>query len=153
VSKASVAFKIFGQELKGELQKALAEGGPVNAVKVCRDVASKLAARTSEREGFPVGRSSHRLRSSSNAPSEAIAAYLKKYAQAGAKAPVEVLKEKESWIVVAPILTQPLCLTCHGDPATFSPELKKALSDSYPDDQATGFAAGDLRGVFWAKLE
>ena len=152
MSKATGAFKIFAQELKGELQKALADGGPVNAVKVCRDVAPQLATRTADREGFSMGRSSHRLRSSSNATSGAIAEYLKKYARAGEKSPVEVVKEDDSWVVVAPILTQPLCLTCHGDPATFSPELKKALKESYPDDQATGFAAGDLRGVFWAKL-
>ena len=85
-------------------------------------------------------------------PSKAIAEYLKKYARSGAKAPLEVMKEEGYWVVVAPILTQPLGLNCHGDPATFSPELKKALSESYPDDQATGFAAGDLGGVFWAKL-
>lgn len=152
VSKATGAFKIFAEELKSELQKALADGGPVNAVKVCRDVAPQLAIRTAEREGFAMGRSSHRLRNSGNAPSEAVAGYLKKYAQAGEKAPVEATEENGLWVVVAPIVTQPLCLTCHGDPTTMPPELKKALSENYPDDQATGFAAGDLRGVFWARL-
>jgi hypothetical protein len=54
--------------------------------------------------------------------------------------------------VIAPIPTLPLCLTCHGDPKSFSPELKEALGKHYPADQATGFKDGDLRGVFWARV-
>ena len=30
--------------------------------------------------------------------------------------------------------------------------IPKAIEALYPDDQATGYAAGDLRGVFWAEL-
>jgi len=39
------------------------------------------------------------------------------------------------------------CLTCHGsglDPA-LKPEIERLL---YPDDQATSFKAGELRGAF-----
>ena len=47
---------------------------------------------------------------------------------------------------MAPIMTGPLCLTCHG--AQLSPAVKAALAKDYPGDQATGFKAGDLRGAF-----
>lgn len=115
-------------------------------------MAPKLAASISEREGFALGRSSHRLRNSESAQVEPIRAYLERYAKAGEQAPVEASHDDRSWVVIAPIVTPPLCLTCHGDPATFSPELKQALKESYPDDRATGFSAGDLRGVFWARI-
>jgi hypothetical protein len=29
-----------------------------------------------------------------------------------------------------------------------SPEVRAALAEQYPDDQATGFEVGDLRGAF-----
>ena len=49
-----------------------------------------------------------------------------------------------------PITTAPMCLTCHGN--ELSAEVRGALAEHYPADQATGFAAGDLRGVFWVTL-
>ena len=48
---------------------------------------------------------------------------------------------------VEPILTQPLCLTCHGD--VQDPALLERIKADYPEDRATGFEAGELRGVFW----
>jgi len=54
--------------------------------------------------------------------------------------------------VVRPITVVGLCTRCHGDPASFSPELRAAISKAYPDDRATGFAEGDLRGFFWAEV-
>jgi hypothetical protein len=51
---------------------------------------------------------------------------------------------------VEPIYVQPLCVTCHG--ATLAPDLQAKIDELYPNDQATGYAAGDLRGVFWAEL-
>lgn len=152
VKQATSAFKDFGEQLKAHLQTAISEGGPVNAVKVCHEVAPKLAEETSSKLGFQMGRSSHRLRNPSNAPLTPVEKYLSQYAKAGSAPPVEAYQDGTSWVVVAPIVTQPMCLTCHGDPKTFSPELTQALKKNYPQDQATGFAAGDLRGVFWAKL-
>ena len=43
IAKATSTFKEFGGELKGKLQAAMKEGGPVNAVKVCHEVAPQMA--------------------------------------------------------------------------------------------------------------
>jgi hypothetical protein len=51
---------------------------------------------------------------------------------------------------VEPIFVQPLCLTCHG--TELAPELEAAIEQHYPSDEATGYVAGDLRGMFWAEL-
>jgi hypothetical protein len=51
---------------------------------------------------------------------------------------------------VEPIVVQPMCVTCHG--ADVAPDLRAKIEELYPDDQATGYAAGDLRGIFWAEL-
>ena len=151
--KATEAFQALGGRLKAKLEEAMKAGGPVQAVVVCRDVAPTLADEVSEDMGFPVGRSSHKLRNSKNAPLEAVSLYLQEFQDKPAsQASPKVVDQGELWVVVGPIPTQPLCLTCHGDSTTFSAELKEALAEHYPDDQATGFKAGDLRGVFWAQI-
>lgn len=152
-SQAVPAFESFAETLKAELLAAIEKGGPVMAVEVCSKRAPEIAQSVSQESGFSLGRSSHRLRNQKNAPSEAISAYLAQHAQKPAsEARVEVVASDSDWVVIAPIATQPLCLTCHGDSASFAPELTQALDKFYPDDKATGFKAGDLRGVFWARL-
>jgi len=39
-----------------------------------------------------------------------------------------------------------MCLACHGD--NIAPEVTAAIRAHYPEDQATGFATGQLRGAF-----
>ena len=46
-----------------------------------------------------------------------------------------------------PLTIQPVCLACHGDPATMNPLVLDALETAYPDDHATGYEVGDLRGL------
>ena len=44
------------------------------------------------------------------------------------------------------IPTAQMCLNCHG--SELSGPVKESLQALYPQDQATGFRAGDLRGAF-----
>jgi hypothetical protein len=46
------------------------------------------------------------------------------------------------------IPTAPLCLTCHG--TAIEPRLQAELTALYPQDLATGYQAGELRGAFVA---
>jgi hypothetical protein len=39
-----------------------------------------------------------------------------------------------------------MCLGCHGK--NIAPEVQAKLDELYPEDQATGFSEGDLRGAF-----
>jgi hypothetical protein len=39
-----------------------------------------------------------------------------------------------------------VCLGCHGD--AIGPAIKSKLSELYPQDLATGYREGDLRGAF-----
>jgi hypothetical protein len=60
----------------------------------------------------------------------------------------ETVKEGDKLVYryMKPIPTAGLCVSCHGD------VMPEALSDKvktlYPNDQATGFKAGDIRGAF-----
>ena len=64
--------------------------------------------------------------------------------------PAVVLIDEHTVGYVEPIFMQPLCVTCHG--AELAPDLEAKLDELYPGDQARGYVAGDLRGVFWAEL-
>jgi hypothetical protein len=44
------------------------------------------------------------------------------------------------------IPTAKVCLACHGSAIT--PEVTAALDEAYPQDQARGYAEGDIRGAF-----
>jgi hypothetical protein len=51
---------------------------------------------------------------------------------------------------VEPIVMQPLCVTCHGE--EIAEPLRQRIAELYPEDRATGFRVGELRGLFWVEL-
>ena len=61
---------------------------------------------------------------------------------------VEVVESngRQSYRYMKAIPVGEICLTCHG--SDIAPELKAKIESVYPDDQATGFALGELRGAF-----
>jgi len=139
----------FKQSLKGALVSGL-EDGPVAAISACRVDAPRLAAEASL-GAVKVGRASGKLRNPSNAAKPWMQAILDVYeTDPERREPAVVAIDKKTVGYAEPIFMQPLCVTCHG--ANFAPELQTKLDELYPTDQATGYAAGDFRGIFWAEL-
>lgn len=138
---------------KSSLMQALTAGmqeGPAAAIEVCSEKAPGIAAGLSV-DGVRMGRSSHKLRNPANAPPDWLVPVLESYTSGAAELqPVTVDIATNRHGYVEPIITQPLCLTCHG--AEIDAEIAARIEESYPEDQATGFAAGDLRGVFWVEF-
>lgn len=139
----------FKKGLKGALVAGL-EDGPVSAIAACRVEAPKLAANASS-ESVRVGRTSGKLRNPANAPKPWMKPLLERYeTDPEDREPAVVLIDEHTVGYVEPIFMQPLCVTCHG--ADLAPDLEAKLDELYPGDQARGYVAGDLRGVFWAEL-
>ena len=138
--------------LKQQLKQALLAGlaaGPDSAVAACKVEAPRIAAELSV-DGVALGRSSHRLRNPDNVGPDWVSPILEEYvATEGVLQPRTVSLPDGRTGYVEPILTQPLCLTCHGD--VQDPALLERIEADYPQDRATGFAAGELRGVFWVE--
>ena len=138
----------FKADLKAALLKGM-ESGPAEAVAVCRDQAPQIAAALSV-DGVSMGRSSHRLRNPANAPQDWLAPIVAAFADGTSGLAPQVVDIGDGRTgYVEPIVVQPLCLTCHG--TDVQPELAARIAELYPDDAATGFAAGDFRGVFWVE--
>jgi hypothetical protein len=145
----------LGGQLKAELTKAIADGGPIAAINVCYTRAPEIAAQLSKSSGARVGRTALRVRSPSNAPDALERSVLDQFAADLGSGPVDRPLEVAFEIrrgdtlerrYMRAIPTDALCLTCHGK--TLAPELAAALAENYPGDQATGFELGQLRGAF-----
>jgi len=146
----------LGQTLRGALQEAIAANGALGALEVCNVEALPLTKTISTEEGVIIGRTSLGIRNPANAPDDWEKARLAEFATR--KAAGEDLGAMEAWEVVddaaghktfrylKAIGTAPMCLQCHG-PA-LAADVAAAVKKLYPDDAATGFAVGDLRGAF-----
>jgi hypothetical protein len=139
----------FKKGLKQALIAGL-EDGPVEAVAACRIEAPKLAA-AHGLGAVNVGRASRKLRNPANAAKLWMLPFLEVYEKdPERREPGVVLIDENTVGYVEPMFVQPLCVTCHG--ADLGADLQAKLKKLYPEDQATGYAAGDFRGIFWAEL-
>lgn len=142
----------FKKKFMQALMTALQSGGPEAAVLACHQEAPKIPADSSTPE-VTVGRTSHKLRQSANAPKTWMKPYLDQYA--GTKngdLPSErlVALNNGEYGYLQPIYIKPLCLTCHG--SNLSEGVDKKLSKLYPEDKGRGFKLGEFRGFFWAEV-
>ncbi len=139
----------FKKELKSALLAGL-EQGPVEAISVCREQAPEIADSLMQ-DGIRLGRSSHRLRNPGNVAPDWVEPLMQEYLDDGENRGSSIVAlAEDKWGYAEPIITQPLCLTCHGD--AVPPVLAERIEELYPEDQAVGFEAGELRGVFWLEF-
>jgi hypothetical protein len=139
----------FKKDLQQALKSGLAEG-PAEAIQVCRVQAPGIAETLSV-DGVRMGRSSHKLRNPANVAPEWVSPIMQDFLEKPSmREPRAVALPGNRWGYVEPIMVQPLCLTCHG--ADLAPDVAGWIAKLYPEDRATGFAEGDLRGVFWVEF-
>lgn len=149
------AIKSLGAELKATLQSSMKSEGPIKAISVCNVQAPKLAQKVSSEKDMEVGRTSLKIRNTLNAPDPWELSVLTQFEHR--KNEGEALKTIEYSEIIQhngnkvfrymkAIPTDDVCLMCHGKQIAenLSAELKKL----YPNDQATGFSKGDIRGAF-----
>lgn len=145
----------LGERLKGELVSAMQAGGPVAAIGVCRDKALPLTAELGAQHGWEIGRTSLRVRNPANAPDDFERAVLEDFNRrlAGGEpvaqiedTSLDVHGERREFRFMKAIPTAEACTVCHG--RQVAAPLRSTLQEMYPEDAATGFAAGDIRGAF-----
>jgi hypothetical protein len=133
------------QELLGRLMDAMASGGPASAIEVCQQQAPQIASKVGEEFDVAIGRTSHRLRNPQNVPPD----WARPLVDQRTSEPQLVSLDEGTLGVFLPIHLKPQCLMCHGPEEQILPDVRDALARAYPQDQATGFQDGDLRGWFW----
>jgi len=147
-ARALAARDALMKTLGGRLLSTITGKGAVAAISICKEVAPEIAATVAKEHGVKIGRTSFKLRNPANVP------------PAWAASAVADRVAEPAWFGLRdgglggllPIEIQPLCTKCHGPDDIVSADLKRELAKAYPDDQATGFAIGDLRGWFWVEV-
>ena len=151
-SKATVMA--FGSALKTELITSMKAGGPVKALAVCNLRAAPITAAMTKEKDAHVSRVSLKNRNPDNTPNDWQKAVLEEFearAAAGENiapmASVSVVETngKKQFRFLKAVPTEGACLACHGQ--QISPEVQARLDVLYPEDKATGYNIGEVRGA------
>lgn len=159
VALARHGARALGGELQQRLQEAMREGGPLAAVSVCAEEAPAIATRVSKELDLEIGRTALRVRNTANAPDDWERAQMEAFRSAmeAGEDPMSLevseVFEMEGQTVLRwmkPIPMGQVCVICHGQ--NVDPSIIQAIKTEYPDDTATGFALGEMRGAFTATV-
>lgn len=146
----------LSMELGGRLKKEMSANGPASAVDVCNIAAPGIASTLSQKNNWQVGRVGTRVRNPLNQPNAWQQAALTTFVEKAAKGEKFEQMETHSVAIVdgKPMLRyakaiglQPMCVVCHGKPDQIPSNVKARLQDKYPNDLATGYSPGELRGA------
>lgn len=148
---AAKTQKVLGTRL----MRAVGEGGFTNALEVCSVEALLLARGVATDNGVEIGRVSHKARNPADQATPDEMELIRSFQTAldrNRRPPKPVVRAADTMTVrfYAPILVDnPLCLNCHGTVGSdIQPATLATIRRLYPDDDATGFKYGDLRGMW-----
>jgi len=157
VADAKATAGDFLKQLGGVMQREMKAGGPVAAMKVCRDVAPAIANDISLKKGWKIARVGTRTRNTllglPDAWEQNVLRDFEKRAAQGEKFDTmsyyEVVDEPDgkSLRFMKAIGVAPQCLACHGSTEQIAEPVRAQLQILYPHDRATGYKPGDLRGA------
>lgn len=150
----------FMKKLGGHLKQQIKTGGVESAIPVCKQIAPAIAAEYST-NGKVVKRVSTKARNTKQGiPDQWELAALNAF-DARVKSNPSTMQMEQSEVVTEAgghyyryakaIRIKPLCLSCHGSDTDINPSVKTVLAKNYPNDVATGYKLGDLRGAISIK--
>ena len=154
-AEGAALIKEYADTLGAALKGAIERDGPAGAIGVCHEAAPRIAAELGARSGWTIRRTSLKARNPSAAPSAYERTVLDDFqsrlaggADIATLARAETVAEDggRTFRLMKAIPTGELCLNCHG--TELKPEVKAKLDTLYPNDAATGYAKGDMRGAF-----
>ena len=145
----SIVAKTF-DTLRNSLLHAINDKGTDGAIEFCSEQAFSLTTLYSE--DITIKRSSLRVRNENNSPDqleESVLSGMSSDIGSGAGAQAKIVRQDGQVHFFKPILLQPICLNCHGDPGSeIQPKTLARIRELYPNDKATGYKVGDLRGIW-----
>ena len=157
IKRAEAATADLGRSLREALMAEMAAGGPVGAIDFCHDKAPGIADAVAARHGVKIGRVGVRVRNPANAAGDWQGAMLEDFSRRAAAGEAPQTLQQSQIDTRTNVLrhargirTEPACLLCHG-PAVAAP-VQSAIRARYPQDAATGFEEGSLRGAFWVEV-
>lgn len=151
---ASAAMELK-KNLMGALGSALQKGDIAGAIEVCSTQAMPLTEKSAQVD--PAVRSIHRRtdqwRNPANRADRLDKQAMQQFREDRSLSEWSVPESEAITRYYQPLRILPMCLSCHGDPDTFSDEVIESLGTHYAEDRATGYKEGELRGVIQVRIE
>lgn len=147
-------------KLLAMLQEEIGKGNFNGAIAGCSERAPKMAAAASQASGWEIRRVSLRARNPKATPDAWERSALEDFDRRAAtgenpatleKTEIVTADGKRTLRFMKALPTQQLCLNCHGNQDQLAPAVKAKLSEIYPNDQATGYSLGQVRGALTVK--
>jgi len=139
------------------LQEAINAKGTENAISFCSTIAIPLTDSMAISFNTTIKRVSDKNRNPENKANKVELSYIEetKLAIAQGKTPkpqLTVLENRQ--IAYYPIMTNKMCLQCHGQLKTeILPKTLARIKEMYPNDLATGYKTNELRGIWVVEME
>ncbi len=139
---------VLGKNLMGTIQK----NGTLAALQFCNIRAYSLTDSMATVHQATIKRVSDKPRNIINMANEEELGYIdtyKKTVSEGKDVTPIVVQKNDKVNFYYPIITNAMCLQCHGKPdKEIKPEILAALKELYPKDMAQGYDVGQVRGVW-----
>jgi Protein of unknown function (DUF3365) len=138
--------------LAKNLTEAITKGGTGYAIQFCNIQALPLTDSMSKQLNASIKRVSDLPRNTNNNANEKELAYIqaiKSAIEKGETANPQIAASDNEVTGYYPIITNSLCLQCHGNKSTdITKESQNKIASLYPTDKATGYSINQLRGIW-----
>jgi hypothetical protein len=143
------------------MQEAVAEKGVAGAIPVCKEQAPALIKEKRAETGWDIRRVSLKARNAERGTPDLwearqladfnIRAANGEKIDALEKSEIVSIDGKQVFRYMKALPVGDVCLKCHGPANDLDADLKAKLTATYPHDQATGYAKGQIRGALTVK--
>ncbi len=144
--------KLLGQNLMGAIQKE----GTIHALEFCNVEAIPLTTSMAEKYNASVQRVSDKNRNPQNRATreeEELIDLFSHQVSAGKDPQPVLIPEKGKTRFYYPIVTNSMCLQCHGKPEDIDPQVRAKILKLYPQDRAMGYSENEVRGIWKIEFE
>jgi cytochrome c553 len=155
INDSKLSIKRYASVLKHTLKREMNKGSAVNAISACHSGTDAINRQLTAQSGWKIARTSLKIRNPNNAPDaweKQVLLNFEKSKSRGATVKQlqysEIIKQGKHTVFryMQAIPVSGNCLSCHGEKLTSSVQAK--LKQLYPQDNATGYKVGDIRGAF-----
>lgn len=165
VSTADLSYEQLGLQyamqtksvLGKNLLQAINTKGTENALEFCSTKAYPLTDSMAVVLNASIKRVSDKNRNPQNAANADELAYIgkgKTLLQQGQPIPPQVQEKNGKMVAYYPIMTDQMCLQCHGKPGEqILPTTLEKIATLYPEDKATGYDLNQLRGMWVVEMD
>ncbi len=160
IALGAPAAGALGEGLLARLAHAIDSEGLEGATSFCSEAAIPITEEieAAQAADLSMKRTTLRWRNPDNAPDqweERVLRYLEALEGFDPESvPVELTAQGpgQSLRYYRPLRAAPMCLNCHGDEGEMDPRVLDIIRENYPEDRATGYEAGELRGVIRVEI-